>query len=79
MRSSFYQASYMSGFFLYRIERKHCAILELEYDWQASETSRVGQKQVKGRYSGGMSTHYFHPHHRSRIPEGHRKSSGNLQ
>lgn len=79
MRSSFYQASYMSGAFLYQIERKHCAILELEYDWQAFETSGVGKKQVQGRYSGGISTHYFHPHHRSRSPEGHRKSSENLQ
>lgn len=69
----------MSGSFLYRIERKQCAILELEYDWQALEASRVGKKQVQGRCSGGNSTHYFHPHHRSRSPEGYRKSSGNLQ
>lgn len=79
MRSSLCQACYMSDSFLYQIERKHCAILALEYDWQALETSRVGKKQVRRRYSGGISTHCFHPHHRSRSPEGHRKLSGNLQ
>lgn len=79
MRSSLCQASYMSGAFLYQIERKHCAILELKHDRQALETSRVGKKQVQGRYSGGISSHYFHPHHRSRSPEGHRKLIGNLQ
>lgn len=79
MRLSLCQASYMSGSFLYQIERTHCAILELAYDWQALETSGVGKKQVQGRYPGGISTHYFHPHHRSRSPEGHRKSSGHLQ